>query len=322
MKKKLYVLLVITILVSCAYLAKIISEQYGSTINEYEQQASQNKSYSTASSGKTNQQLLNSPDTLKVHFIDVGQADSILVQSPGGKNMLIDAGNNSDGEKIVSYLASQAVRSIDILIGTHPHEDHIGGMDTVINTFTIGKIFMPQVTTTTKTFSDVLTSAQAKKLKITTAKAGAKLDLGADIKLEMLAPNSKDYEEINNYSAVVKLTFGETSFLFEGDAEDVSEKELLQKKYNLKADVLKLGHHGSSSSTTTDFLKAVSPKAAIVSAGKDNDYGHPHKQTMEKLKKEGISVYRTDESGTIICVSDGKTITFNVEPGTYNPGKK
>lgn len=258
--------------------------------------------------------------TLKVHFINVGQGDSEFIQTPSGKTMLIDAGTNEAGNSVVSYLKNLGISKIDILVGTHPHEDHIGGMDNVINNFDIGQFYMPKVTTTTKTFEDVLTAAKSKGLSIITAKAGITLDLGSDIKAEMLAPNSTKYDDLNNYSAVIKLTYGNTSFLFTGDASAQSEEEMLNKGYDLKANVLKVGHHGSSSATTLPFLQAVNPKYAVISCGKNNDYGHPHKETMDKLKNAGVIVYRTDECGTIVATSDGNNISFNVKPGDYNYG--
>jgi competence protein ComEC len=263
------------------------------------------------------EQAAPAPDTepaahpLEVHFIDVGQADSILVQTPGGKTMLIDAGNNADGDAVVSYIKSQGVKKIDVLVGTHPHEDHIGGMDNVINSFDIGKIYMPQATTTTKTYEDVLTAISRKGLKITAAKGGQTIDVDPAIKADVLAPNSSTYDDLNNSSIVIKLTYKNTSFLLAGDAEDISEQEMVNKGYNLKADVLKVGHHGSDSSTTPAFLKAVSPKYAVISVGRGNDYGHPAPATLTKLASAGIEIYRTDEAGTIIATSDGNTIRLD-----------
>lgn len=249
--------------------------------------------------------------TLKVHFIDVGQADSILVQLPSGQNILIDGGNNDDGTLVVNYLKQQGVKRLDHVIGTHPHEDHIGGLDVAIRSFEVGKVYLPKVVHTSKTYEDLLLAIKGKGLKVTQAKAGVKLDVGSGIEAVMLAPNSSSYEDLNNYSAVLKLTYGSTSFLFTGDAEAESESEILRVGYNLKSDVLKVGHHGSSSSTTPAFLKAVSPKYAVISVGKDNKYGHPHPETLAKLAEAGVQVFRTDLQGTIVVISDGKTITFN-----------
>ena len=272
---------------------------------------------------QTNTQVNNQTSVsgkLTVSFIDVGQGDSELIQTPSGKTMLIDAGIPEMGSKVADYIKSRGISRIDILVATHPHNDHIGGIPAVINNFDIGKFYMPKVTTNTKAFENVLTAAKNKGLSINVAKAGVTLDLGSDIKAEMLAPNSLHYDKLNNYSAVIKITYGNTSFLFTGDAEGESEQEMLNKNYDLKADVLKVGHHGSRTASTLPFLKAVSPKYAVISCGKNNDYGHPHKLTMEKLKNAGITVYRTDECGTIVATSDGKNISFNVNPGDYVQG--
>lgn len=248
---------------------------------------------------------------ISVHFLDVGQADSILVKAPSGKNMLIDAGNNNDGEKVVSYLKSQGISKIDVLVGTHPHEDHIGGLDNVIKNFDIVNIYMPRVTSSTKTYKDVIEAVKAKNLSINTAKYGVKLDLGDGIDATMLAPIGQSYENLNDYSAVIKLKYGNTSFLFMGDAEKTSENEILNKGIDLKADVLKVGHHGSDTSTGTSFLDAVNPRYAVISVGANNVYGHPNKSTIDKLNKKGISILRTDKDGTIVLTSDGQNINVS-----------
>lgn len=253
----------------------------------------------------------DSDKILKVHFIDVGQADSILVQLPSGQNILIDGGNNDDAGRVVNYIRQQGITRLDNVIGTHPHEDHIGGLDVAIRSFDIGKVYLPKVSSNTKTFEDLLLAIKAKELKVTQAQAGVTLDVGPDTKAVFLAPNSSSYDGLNNYSAVLKLTYGDTSFLFTGDAEVESEKEMLAAGYALKADVLKVGHHGSQNATSTAFLRAVSPKYAVISVGKHNRYGHPHKETLAKFAAAGVEVYRTDELGTIVAVSDGHTITFN-----------
>ncbi|MBZ9608614.1 MBL fold metallo-hydrolase [Clostridium estertheticum] len=257
---------------------------------------------------------------LKVHYIDVGQADSILLQQ-GSNSMLIDAGNNADSELVKKYIADQGITNLDFLVGTHPHEDHIGGLDYVINSFKIGKIYMPKAISTTKTFQDVVNAIKNKGMKATVPTPGESFKLG-EATCTILAPNGTGYKDTNNDSIVIKVSFGGNSFLFTGDAEDVSENEMLSKNYDLKADVLKVGHHGSKSSTTQGFLDKVSPKYAVVSVGKGNDYGHPVQSTMDKFKNKNIAVYRTDENGSIIATSNGKDVSFNVKPASYNGAKE
>ncbi len=279
-----------------------------------------------APDAKTEQPQENTRDaakpsgSLEVHFIDVGQADSILVRTPDKKTMLIDAGNNADGNTVVSYIKKLGIDKVDILVGTHPHEDHIGGMDSVINSFDIGKIFMPKVSNTTKTFEDVLNAIKKKGLKISSPVPGSTFGLGEAV-FTVFAPNSSSYGNLNNYSIVLKMQYGDTSFLFAGDAEVVSESEMIAKGYDLKADVLKIGHHGGNTSTTQAFLDKVNPKYAVIMVGAGNSYGHPHSSTMGKLKTKGIKVYRTDENGTVVAKSDGKNITFNTSPGSYAGGE-
>lgn len=252
---------------------------------------------------------------LKVHFIDVGDADCILIQQ-GNNSMLIDAGNNKDQDIIKEYLSRQGINKLDILVGTHIHEDHIGSMDFVINEFDIGKIIMPKCDTKNKDLENVLLSVKNKGLSITESVAGETFKIG-DADCTILAPASMGYEKLNDYSIVIKLKYGNTSFLFTGDAESTSEHEMMRRGFDLASDVLKLSHHGSASSTCKEFLNRVNPKYAVLIAGRDNEYFHPHKTTMKKLKEKKIEVYRTDESGTIVATSDGKSIYFDKNPGSY-----
>ncbi|KOM98642.1 hypothetical protein ACP49_05810 [Clostridium botulinum] len=246
-----------------------------------------------------------------VHYINVGQGDSILIQQDG-HNMLIDAGTNAAESTVVNYLKSKGITKLDYIIGTHPHEDHIGGLDKVIDNFTVDKVIMPRVTHTTQTFKDVITSIQNKGLKITIPKAGDKYSLGgADFTI--LAPNNSSYSNLNNYSVVIKLKFGNRSFIFTGDAESLSEGEILAKQLDISGDVLKLGHHGSRTATSQKFLDKVNPSYAIISCGKNNKYNHPHQEILNKLKAKNIKVYRTDEVGTIIATSNGSDLNFNVK---------
>jgi len=248
---------------------------------------------------------------LSVHFIDVGQADSIFIKLPTGKTMLIDAGNNIDGEDVVRYIRRQGVDTIDYLIGTHPHADHIGGMDDVIENLNIENIYMPRVTADTMTFEEVLLAIKDKGLKITEVKAGT-LVTDETVRAEFVAPCGSYYEELNDYSAVLKLTYGNKTFLFTGDAEELSEREIL-RKYDVDADVLKVGHHGSNTSSCYEFLKAVSPEIAVISVGENNDYKHPSKKILNRIEKTGATVYRTDLNGNIILICDGENIDVVTE---------
>ena len=250
-------------------------------------------------------------DQLKVHFIDVGQADAILVQNQQA-NLLIDAGNNADGQLVADYLQKQGVEKLDMVVGTHPHEDHIGGLDTVIKQYKVGQIYLPKVNHDTKTYQDVLLAVKAKNLKVTAAVGGQEFTLG-DAKVEILAPNSANYKELNDYSIVCKISYGKNSFLLTGDAEELSEQEMLRKGYNLKADVLKVGHHGSHSSTSEAFLKAVAPEWAVIPVGQDNDYGHPHQETLQRLAAHRAKVYLTSQAGTIVMTSNGQEIDVQTE---------
>lgn len=247
---------------------------------------------------------------VKIHYIDVGQGDSELIQVED-KNILIDAGTSD--RKALDYLKLLGVKKLDYVVATHPHEDHIGSMDDVIKAFDIEKFYSPKVTTTTKTFENMINALKEKNLKLTVPKVSDELTIG-NATLTFLAPNNTQYEKLNNYSIVCKLKYGNTSFIFMGDAEEISEDEILQKQLDIKADVIKVGHHGSRSSSTKAFLEKVNPKNAVISCEKGNDYGHPHKVTIDKLNAKNINVFRTDLEGTIIAISDGNEITFNTKP--------
>lgn len=262
---------------------------------------------SLENSTASNQSSAHTKDTLVVHFIDVGQADSILVQI-NNKNLLIDAGNKEDGNNVTAYLQRQGVKKLDYIVATHPHEDHIGGMSDVIKKIPIGYFYAPKITSNTKVFESMVGALNSKGKRINIAKAGLKLDLGENVDCELLAPNSNKYDDLNNYSAVIKLTYKNNKFLFMGDAEKISEQEMLTNNYDLSCDVLKVGHHGSSSSSSKEFLDKASPKIAVISCGKNNEYGHPHKETLAEFKKRNYTVYRTDIDGTVVLTSDGKNI--------------
>lgn len=248
---------------------------------------------------------------MKVHFIDVGQGDSILIES-NGSYLLIDAGENNKGNIVVDYLKSVGVTQLDYVIGTHPHSDHIGGLDTVLNNFTTDKVIMPNVAHNTATFEDVLTAISKQGLKITKPVVGTEYQLG-EATFTIIGPNSKEYDDLNDYSVGVKLTHGDMSFVFTGDSDSLAEGEMVSNGLDISAGVLKLAHHGSRYSNTDAFLNSVSPSIAVITVGEGNSYGHPHQEVLDAMKERGITVYRTDLSGTIIAVSDGKDVTFNVK---------
>ena len=247
-----------------------------------------------------------SGDTLRVNYIDVGQGDSIFIQLPNKETMLIDAGEAYEVDNVINYLNNLGIKKIDYAVGTHPHTDHIGGLEEVINTFDIGSIYMPRASSTSKTYEDLLTTISNKGLKIKTAKSGVVVLDDDNLKLEFIAPNSDSYSELNNYSAVLKLTYLDNTFLFMGDAETLSENEITS---NVDADVIKVGHHGSDSSSGIEFVKKVSPEYAIIMVGEGNSYNHPYQSIIDRYESVGAKVLRTDLDGNIVCDSDGVDVT-------------
>lgn len=248
---------------------------------------------------------------LRVIFLDVGQGASQLLISPSGHTMLIDAGNNDREEEMLGYLQAYGVRRLDLVIGTHPDADHIGGLDRVIDRLDVGEVYMPKIQSNTKTFESLLNSIRSKGLKVKTAKAGLEPAWDEQIQVKMLAPVTAT-DDSNNMSAVVKVTYGSTSFLLTGDAEAESERAMLESGANLRADVLLVGHHGSKSSTTAKFLNAVKPMYAVIQVG-DNSYGHPTKTILDRLAKRQVEVYRNDLKGTVEIASDGKGYQITTE---------
>ena len=249
-------------------------------------------------------------DLLKVHYLDVGQGDSIFVELPNNETMLIDAAESYQSENIINYLKNLNYQKIDYVIGTHPHTDHIGGLKDIINTFEIGKIYMPKVVSTTKTYESLLMAIKDKNLKINTAKAGTSIIDTDALKINILAPNNSIYTELNNYSVVTKITYGTTKFLFMGDAEKLSENEI---KENVTADVIKIGHHGSNTSSSIDFIKKVNAKYGIISVGLNNKYNLPKEETITNWENYGTKIYLTSTNGTIRASSDGTNIKIESE---------
>jgi beta-lactamase superfamily II metal-dependent hydrolase len=260
--------------------------------------------------GANKEAVFDAP-TMQAHFIDVGQGDSCLVKLPDGKRVLIDAGDTAAAEDVIRHIRGEGVKKIDYVIATHPHADHIGALSQVIKTFEIGSIYMPKASHNTRAFESLLVAISDKGLKVNTAKAGVLLFDEGNISAGFLAPVGDDYENLNNFSAVLKITYGNVSFLFTGDAEALSEKEMIDSGQNLRSTVLKVGHHGSNTSSTTEFLKAVSPKVAVISCGEGNSYGHPSEKVLKRLQASGIEIYRTDQMGTIKIYSDGEKIIID-----------
>ena len=224
--------------------------------------------------------------------------------------MLIDAAESYQSENIINYLKNLNYQKIDYVIGTHPHTDHIGGLKNIINTFEIGKIYMPKVVSTTKTYESLLMAIKDKNLKINTAKAGTSIIDTDALKINILAPNSETYTELNNYSVVTKITYGTTKLLFMGDAEKLSENEI---KENVTADVIKIGHHGSNTSSSIDFIKKVNAKYGIISVGLNNKYNLPKEETITNWENSGTKIYLTSINGTIRASSDGTNIKIESE---------
>lgn len=243
---------------------------------------------------------------LNVHFLDVGQGDSIFIELPDEKTMLIDAGENYHGEGIKNYIGDCGYSRIDYLVATHPHADHIGSMPYIVRNMDIGSVYMPKAAANTKTYENLLESISKKGLKITSAKAGLTIAEESDYTINVVAPVTIDESNLNNSSAVIKLTYKDNTFLFTGDAE---KKELETITADISADVLKVGHHGSTTSTTEEFLDEVNPSYAVISVGEDNSYGHPHKETLDLLEAFNCEIYRTDFDQTVVFSSDGKTIS-------------
>lgn len=249
----------------------------------------------------------------KIHYIDVGQGDAVLIES-NKKYILIDTGKNKS--TVSDYLKKQKVKKLDYLILTHPDADHIGGAENIIKNYNIGKIIMPTKEHTSKTYENTLLAIKDKGLKITKPKIGTEYKIGK-ASFTIIAPNAT-YKDNNNSSVGLKFVNGKTSFLFIGDAEEKSIDDILNNKIDINANVLMVGHHGSDTSTTDDLLDAVKADSAIISVGK-NSYGHPTDSVLKLLHNHNIDIYRTDENGTIIATSNGKKVTIDASSYEYKP---
>ncbi|MGL5150461.1 MAG: ComEC/Rec2 family competence protein [Clostridium sp.] len=251
----------------------------------------------------------SSPNNYKgilVHFIDIGQGDAILIQV-NNKNLLIDSGSKTERRNLFSYLNNLNIHFLDYIIATHPHEDHIGNMSEIIDTYDFGTFYTPNISASSKSFEKMLYSLKKKDKKINAISSTTNnIYLGDNTSVTVFSPPpSSKYNDLNDYSPIIRISYKEISFLLTGDAETNAENLSLANNSNIKSTVLKIGHHGSSSSTSSKFLQAVSPNIAIISCGKDNPYGHPHKETIDKLKNKDIKTFSTSSYGDIILSSDG-----------------
>ena len=251
-----------------------------------------------------------------VHFIDVGQADAALIVC-AGQTMLIDGGNAEDSNLIYSYLQKQKITHLDYVVCTHAHEDHVGGLSGALTAATVGTVLAPVTDYDSKVFQNFVAKARERGREITVPRAGDVYQVG-DATVTVLGPQ-KAYDETNDTSIVLRVVFGKTSFLFTGDMESSAEKDLLEAGVELKSTVLKVGHHGSTTSTSYQFLRAVAPTYGVISVGTDNQYDHPNEDVLSRLRDADVTLYRTDLQGDIICTSDGANVTFTTQKTTDQP---
>ncbi len=256
--------------------------------------------------------------TLQVHFLDVGHADCALLQC-GDQFALIDGGNYADGAGIVAYLEKQGVEKLELVVGTHPHEDHIGGLSVVLEAFPAEQVWTSAIPDSSKTVTAFLDAISDQGLTPRQPEPGATFQLG-DAVITVLGPVRTDYEDANDLSLVLMVQFGSSRFLFTGDMEQTAERDLLESGADVRADVLKVGHHGSSSSTGYLFLRAVAPTWGVLSLATENSYGHPNAEPMSRLRDAEVIVHRTDRQGTIVVITDGIQIDFRWENSDAEPG--
>lgn len=257
-------------------------------------------------------------ENLTVHFIDVGQGDSELLQF-AGMNVLIDGGTQDMGPRVESYLRSHGATSLDLLVATHPHEDHIGGLITILNDIPIKQVLDSGQAHTSQNFERYLNIIDQKNIPFTVATRGQIVDLDPNLKIEVLSPPATPFpDDLNQNSIVLRIAYNNITFLFMGDAGDIAESSLLSSGYNLDSDILKVGHHGSATSSSTTFLNAVTPAISIIEVGSDNTYGHPTQQTLDALQNVGSTTYRTDTNGSIVVTTDGQNYSVSTEKQSWN----
>ncbi len=250
-----------------------------------------------------------------MHFIDVGQGDSVLISYEGG-NMLIDCGESEKTDSVVHYLRDQGISRLDYVIATHPHSDHMGGMYKIINEFRIGEVIIPHLDDddipTTRFFEKFLDACEDKECGLTEAEIGRKIQLG-EASLELIAPVSEEYENLNNYSVGTVISHGRNSFILTGDAETLAEAEMLESGRVNRTTVYKAGHHGSSTSSSKKFIDAIAPDYAVISCGEGNSYGHPSDAVIKRISGYTDKIYRTDLCGSVVFVSDGAELEVRTE---------
>lgn len=259
------------------------------------------------SGGNVNPPDIPENSQFAVHFIDVGQADAALVECDG-ETMMIDGGNAADSNLIAAYLKKQDVTELNYVVCSHAHEDHVGGLSGALSVAKADNIYAPKTEANSKAYKNFKKKAEEQNVEIKHPNVGDEIQLGSST-VEFLGPIDENGKDLNSTSIVLKITYGNTSFLFTGDAEKDEEEEILNSGADLKSTVLKVGHHGSSTSTSYPFLREVMPQYAVISVEKGNSYGHPHEETLSKLSDAGVEVYRTDENGDIIMTSDGNNIS-------------
>ncbi len=297
-KKLFYIVLTLILILSCTGCTKQTSDESSQTLTSEKD--------SVAESSVHTEEPQNG-SSFFIMFIDVGQADSTLIMCDG-HYMLIDGGNVTDRDRIYSVLKSKNVTHLDYVVGTHAHEDHVGGITAAFSACTVGAVFSPVKKSDNVPFNNFKKMASAQGLSLICPAMDSTYSLGSS-RFTFLAPR-EEYDDANNTSLVIKVEYGDTTFLFMGDAERESERAMIDAGCSLSADLLKVGHHGSNTSSSYQFLREVMPTYAVISAGKDNDYGHPHDEVLSRLENADTQILRTDELGDIICYSDGQSLSF------------